>query len=331
MKIFITGGTGFIGANLALNYASEGHDVVVISKEATDAERENSSDLKAAGVAVLQGNITDHTLLRDAVQGVDLVFHIAAAMREANIPNSEFWNVNVETTRKLLDYSREAGVSRFVYCSSIGVFGKKPRKPTTEDTPCDPKDIYQVTKKAAEELCLNYQAEHQFPLSVVRPAEVYGPRDRRLVKLFRAIKAGKFAMIGSGKNHHHLVFIDDMLQGFRLAAERDEAIGGVFVIAGAESVPLTAMVDEISSQLDAGPPKLKIPLFPVYLAGALTEFACKPFRIQPPIYRRRVDFFRSDFSFDISRAREVLGYEPRFDLRSGIRETLLWCQERGLV
>jgi nucleoside-diphosphate-sugar epimerase len=252
-------------------------------------------------------------------------------MREANVPDSVFWEVNVEATRRLLQTAHKAGVGRFVYCSSIGAMGKTPAKPASEESPCEPQDIYQTTKRAAELLCLNFHMQHRLPISIVRPAEVYGPRDRRLLKLFKAISKGTFAMIGSGRNEHHLVYIDDMVQGFRLAAEREEAIGQIFIIAGDRSVTLRDLTRIIAQKLSVKPPWIRIPLLPVRAAAVVVERICAPLGVQPPIYPRRVDFFRSDYSFDITKARKCLGFQPAFDVERGIGETLRWYKERNLL
>lgn len=331
MRILITGGTGFIGTNLALFYRKQDHEVTVLSTEATDVEKENALDLRNSGVKTVLGSVTDQDLVASACEGIDIVHHIAAAMREANIPDQTFWHVNVDATRQLLDIARSMGVKRFVHCSSIGAMGKSPIKPATEETPCQPEDIYQVTKKAAEELCFSYQKEHSFPLSMVRPADVYGPRDRRLLKLFRAIKKGKFAMIGRGQNEHHMVYIDDLIQGMDLAARVDKAIGQVFILAGDAAVTINELASIVARELRVGPPRLKIPLFPVQATAVVMEKMCKPFGIQPPIYPRRVDFFKSDYVFDISKAKTMLGYRPQSDVVAGVKKTREWYEARGLL
>jgi nucleoside-diphosphate-sugar epimerase len=331
MRILITGGTGFIGTNLAIHYRNQGHDVAALSTEATDIEKENARDLRSAGVATILGSVTEKRIIEEACEGTDLVHHIAAAMREANMPDRSFWQVNVDATRQLLDIARSKKVRRFVYCSSIGAMGKSPRKPANEETLCQPEDIYQVTKKAAEELCLKFQKEHRFPLSIVRPADVYGPRDRRLLKLFRAIKTGKFAMIGSGQNEHHMVYIDDLVQGMVLAGHVEGAIGEVFILAGEAAITINRLTEIVASAQGVRPPRIKVPLFPVQAAAVVMEKICKPLGLQPPIYPRRVDFFRSDYVFDISKAKSVLGYEPQNDVTEGVNKTKAWYEERGLL
>ncbi len=331
MKVLVTGGTGFIGSNLALAYTRAGHQVLVVSKEATDAERENAQDLRQAGVEVVQGDISDRGLMAGCCEGVDVVHHIAAAMREANLPDQGFWEINVEATRWLLEVSRRAGVRRFIYCSSIGAMGKVMRKPADEASPCYPRDIYQVTKRAAEELCLRFHQEHRLPIAIVRPADVYGPRDRRLLKLFRAIRRGWFVMLGQGHNEHHMVYVDDLVAALLLAAEREVAVGEVFIIAGESPIRLEALVKMIAGLLGVSPPRLHIPLAPVQALAWAIEAVCRPLRIPPPLYPRRVDFFRSDYAFDISKAKRMLGYQPRYDLTEGMGNTLEWYRHKGLL
>lgn len=331
MRVLITGGTGFLGANLALAYARAGHQVVAVGKELTEAERENAADLRQAGVSVVVGDVTDTALMSQHCRGAAVVHHIAAAMREANIADSVFWEVNVEATRRLLDSARQAGVGRFVYCSSIGALGKTPQKPADETSPCEPEDIYQVTKRAAEELCLQYWREHGFPISIVRPADVYGPRDRRLLKLFKGVRSGKFAMIGGGNNEHHMVYVDDMVQGFLRAAEVEAAVGEIFIIAGEAPVTINRLVAVVAAAQGVAPPRLRVPLWPVQAAAVVVERLCRSLGVQPPIYPRRVDFFRTDFAFDIGKARRTLGYRPQYPLERGVLSTLRWYEQRGLI
>jgi nucleoside-diphosphate-sugar epimerase len=331
MNVFITGGTGLIGTHLALCYSALGHRVAVVSKEATEAERQNARDLQSAGVSVAQGTITDITLMRECLENAGLVFHVAAAMREANLPDRAFWEVNVDATRQLLEGARQAGVKRFVYCSSIGVLGKRPPKPANEESPCRPEDIYQVTKKAAEEACLEFHRQTGFPVTVLRPADVYGPRDRRLLKLFRAIKKGRFVRIGSGQNEHHMVHVDDLTEAFRLAVEAETAVGEMFIIAGERPVQVGRLIDLIAEATGGRAPAWGIPLGPVQAAAVVVEAVCRPLGVQPPLYPRRVDFFRSDYAFDIAKAGRLLGYQPRVSLEPGLRETAAWYEKNGLL
>ena len=298
MDVFVTGATGFIGSRLALRCLDAGHEVVALGQDRNPVESERARELEARGVRPETVSVTDREGLAQACRGVELVHHLAAAQHEANVPDRHFWEVNVEATRRMLERSRDGNVERFVYCSSIGVMGKSPPKPADETTPGKPEDIYQVTKKAAEEMCLEFQARHDFPLTAVRPADVYGPRDRRLLKLFKGVKTGRFAMIGNGRNVHHMVYVDDLVDGMVLAGERDEAIGEAFILAGDEATSVNDLTEIVAGDLGVRPPRVRVPLLPVQMAAVVIEAACRPFGIQPPLYPRRVDFFRTVQQFE---------------------------------
>ncbi len=134
MRVLITGGTGFLGSRLARRHIEAGDEVRVIAKEATELEASNGRDLRALGADVRVGDVCDESHVREAVQGVQRVYHIAAAMREANVPDDHFWEVNVRATERLLGFSREAGVERVVYCSTAGVVGTDRAVQTAEES-----------------------------------------------------------------------------------------------------------------------------------------------------------------------------------------------------
>ena len=223
MRVLITGGTGFIGSRLALRCLATGHTVKVVGQQNTAAEAANSKDLVAQGVDVMLASVTDRDCMDSAVQGVDVVYHLAAAQHEANVPDQHFWDVNVTGTRNLLDASAQAGVKRFVHGSTIGVYGGALTGIIDEESPLAPDNIYGRTKREGEQLVLSYQ--DRLPVVVVRIPETYGPGDYRLLKLFRAIHKRLFFMIGSGRNLHHLIYIDDLIAGLALAATAAQAPG----------------------------------------------------------------------------------------------------------
>ncbi len=166
---------------------------------------------------------------------------------------------------------------------------------------------------------------------VFRPGGIYGPRDLRFLKLFKAIKRKNFVMLGSGNVLYQLIYIDDLIDGIVLCGTRDEAVGQVYILTGESPLTLNQMVANIAQVLGVRPPWLRLPVWPVYLAGLGCEIICKPFRINPPLYRRRVDFFRKTRSFDISKAKNDLHFEPKTDLKSGLLRTAEWYQQQGYL
>ena len=322
MRVLITGGTGFIGSALCRHYLDEGHEVRALAKLATSAEMRNGEKLREAGVDLVVGDVGSRETIARASDGVDLVHHVAAAMREANVGREFYWQVNVEGTRYVLEEAARAGASQVVYCSSVGVYGDISGRRVDEESRCRPTNHYGETKLAAEALVKEFTGREQLPVVIVRPAEVYGPGDARLLKLFRMIQDRKFILFGRGEGKHHLVYIEDLVAAMALAGRRPELSGQTFVLAGEEPIELRKMIRLIAEVLDVEPPWRSLPLAPVMLAARIIEAVCRPLGIQPPIYPRRMDFFRHDWHFDISRCKETLGYTPRFDLRSGLERTI---------
>jgi len=138
-------------------------------------------------------------------------------------------------------------------------------------------------------------------------------------------------MIGDGNVLYHLTFVEDLVEGFRLAGEKEEANNEVFTIGGNGYLTLRELVDKISKILDKPTSKKSIPVWPVWIAGALCELVCKPFGISPPIYRRRIDFFIKDRAFDITKAKTILGYNPTTTLEEGLAKTAQWYKEKKLI
>jgi nucleoside-diphosphate-sugar epimerase len=164
-------------------------------------------------------------------------------------------------------------------------------------------------------------------VTIARPTGIYGPGDRRLLKLFKGVSRRRFFVLGSGDIFYHLTYIDDLVEGFRLCGEVPAAANRTYILAGGEVTTLNELIAIIAEQAGVVPPVLKLPVWPVWLAGAACEAICVPFGLEPPLYRRRVDFFTKSRAFDITRARVELGYAPQVGLREGIRKTLTWYRE----
>lgn len=325
-RILVTGATGFAGGHLCQRLARSGYVVRALVR---DPER--GVHLRRWGAEVLIGDLRDAEALRQATTGIDVVYHLAAVYRQANVSRKEMWAVNVEGTRNLLDAAVQAGVQRFVHCSSIGVHGDIKNAPANEETPYRPGDDYQKSKMEGERVALHYMAERRLPVVVFRPAGIYGPRDLRFLKLFRAIKRRRFIMLGSGQITYHLVYIDDLINGILLCGNKQNSTGHVYILGDQFPVTLNQLVQSIAQVLCVRSPRLRLPVAPVYLAGFLCELMCKPLGINPPLYRRRVDFFRKNRAFEISKAKKELGFEPITDLKTGISLTAEWYQKEGLL
>ncbi|MBT8294670.1 MAG: NAD(P)-dependent oxidoreductase [Ignavibacteriaceae bacterium] len=329
MKVLITGGTGFIGSRLAYRCKQRGDEVVILAQTNTPAEKQNTEELQRQGFTVVVGGITDKEKVAEAVETCDVVFHLAAAQHEANVADQHFWDVNVEGTRNLLDASINAKVKRFVHGSTIGVYGVEMQGELSETSALKPDNIYGVTKKAGEELVLSYK--DKLPVTAIRISETYGPGDRRLLKLYKGIKKRKFFVIGDGKNIHQLIFVDDLIDGMFQAAEKDAALGEIFVLAGGEILSTNEMVDIIANVLKVRKIAFRVPMWPFYLLAIVMEKTLRPLGIAPPLHRRRLDFFKKTLFFSNSKSSKLLGFKAKTDFKTGSETTISWYRDQDLL
>jgi nucleoside-diphosphate-sugar epimerase len=313
----VTGAAGFVGGHL-VKYLRD-RDIRV---RAMVRRREGSEALEQAGVELVVGDLTNPKSLGPAVESVRGVYHIAALFRQQGVPDSMFTDVNVEGTRRLLEASVAAGVQRFIHCSTVGVLGHIADPPATEETPYNPGDIYQRTKMEGEKIALDAFRSGRIPGVVIRPAMIYGPGDTRTLKLFRMIRRRTFFYVGRGEAHVHWIDVRDLAAAFLLAMRQENRNGEVYIIAGKRSVPLRRMAEEIASQVGVREPWIRLPVRPMQWAGSLCEAFCRPLGIEPPIYRRRVDFYTKSRSFDASKANRELGFEPTQDLAGEIGDII---------
>jgi nucleoside-diphosphate-sugar epimerase len=285
--------------------------------------------LARAGVALVRGDVRDPAALAAATADVDLVYHIAAIYRQAGLPDETYRAVNATAVKEIIEAAARAGVTRVVHCSTVGVHGDIAHPPANEDAPLDPGDIYQVTKLEGEELAREAGARLGIDVTIVRPTGIYGPGDRRLLKLFRGVARRRWVTLGAGDIYYHLTFIDDLVDGFHLCATHPAAANRTYILAGGEVTTLNALVELVAEGAGVPAPTLHLPVWPFHAAGAACEAICAPLGLEPPIYRRRVDFFTKSRAFDSTRARTEIGFAPRVGLREGIRRTLNWYREHG--
>ncbi|MEM8858226.1 MAG: NAD-dependent epimerase/dehydratase family protein [Chloroflexota bacterium] len=326
-KVFITGATGFTGGYLFKELVNRGYPVRALVRNKAKAKH-----LEAENVELVEGDLRDAEFLKQALDSIHTVYHIAAIFRQENLTEDDMFAVNVEGTRNMLDAAVAANVARFVHCSTVGVHGAPINIPADESADYNPGDHYQRSKVEGEKVAIEYMKKADIPVTIFRPGPgIYGPGEMRFLKMYRGVQKGRFIMFGSGEIHYQFIYIDDLVDGIIKCGTLDQAVGQIYILSGNEAVTLNEMTEIIADAVGSKPPRLRFPVMPLYYLGWVFEILYKPFGAQPPIFRRRVDFFRKDRAFKIDKARNELGYNPVVNTREGFMRTAAWYKENGYL
>ena len=327
MRILVTGGTGFTGKALVKRLIEEGHQVRALDyKEGLKTE-----ELRKWGAEVVIGSVTDKAVVEKSIQGVEVVHHLAAAFRELNVPDTYYHEVNVGGTSNVLEAAFRQGVKKFIYCSTCGVHGNIDHPPGGEDAPIQPADYYQATKFEAEPM-VNAFFKKGMKTVILRPAAIYGPGDpERFYMIFKRVAKGSFLMFGNGKTYYHPLYIDNLIDAFILSMEEGKGDGQAYLIADDEYLEIKNLVQKVGRSLGIEVKIKHYPIIPLIIAGHIFEKLYKPFRITPPIFPRRVDWYRQNRAFNIDKAKRELSYQPKIGIDEGLRLTAEWYKKEGYL
>lgn len=320
----VTGAAGFVGSHLCRELYAQGYQVRALHRPTS-----NLTSLQDLPIARVTGDVTDRRSLEAAFAGADVVFHIAALYREARFPDSEYFRVNAEGTRNVFEAALTCGVQRVVHCSTIGVHSHIEHPPADEREPYAPTDVYQESKVEGEKIALEYFRRGAIEGAVIRPAMIWGPGDTRFLKLFRGIARRRFPLIGAGTTMTHWILVTDLARAFRLADQVPAPNGEVYIIAGRRPVTLRHTCEQIAAELGTSLLPFSLPVWPIQAAGSVVEALCRPFGIEPPLHRRRADFFIKNRAFDCSKARNHLGFEAAQEFEQEVAQICAWYRSQG--
>jgi nucleoside-diphosphate-sugar epimerase len=338
MKILITGAAGFIGSHLAESLKSDGHRI-----RCTFLKGEDTSFLKQLGCELEEADLKDVSSLEKAVQGMDAVYHLAALSRyDAKVPDEEYYAVNAEGTRHLLELGRVYGVKQFVYISSIEALGlSQDGKPLVETSPSHPRNIYGKTKYEGELACREYFKKYNMDVRIVRPPTTYGPREYLILqRIFKPVSRGFFVVFGSGDALVEFCYIKNQVEGIKLAAQNGRP-GETYIISDAVPYRFKDVIFEMAGQMDKKIILLRLPYALSWLVAVAFESLSRvlkfyPFYVKqtgrPPFSRATLQWAAKSAIFcDISKAKNELGYRPKYALAEGLKETIEWYRKEGLL
>ena len=325
MNIAITGATGFIGKYLCRYLAQRGHKVTAIVRDSSKA------NLLTDKIRVEFGDVTKPDSLISAFSGSGVVIHLAALFNRPEASRNNYIAVNVEGTRNVIEAAIKNGIGHVVHCSTIGVATGAGSMPFSEDTPYSPIkwDKYETSKCEGEKLALEFHGRKGLSITVLRPAQVYGPGDRSKAKFYRMVKKG--IMINPGNTFKHPIYIEDLCEAFELAIRNDNLGGRIFIIGNEKPIKLTDLITIVSDKLGVKKPKVYLPALPMTMVFTMVESLCEVLGVKPPLFRRSMDFFTKSVVFDVSKARNELGFKDKTDMIAGVSQTADWYVKEGLI
>lgn len=320
MKVFVTGGTGFIGGEVVRQLRARGDDVVCLVRSA-----EKGRKLTALGCDLVAGDLSDEAAIRRGMEGCDAVVH-AAAMYEVGIPAKQrpaMYEANVRGTERVLEAALEAKIPKVVYVSTVGVFGNTHRKVVDETYEHPGKEFtsyYEETKLEAHRIAKRMIAERELPCVIVQPGGVYGPGDTsQVADLLEQFLAGKMPLLPFPELGICLSHVEDVAGGILLALDKG-APGETYVISG----PVTTMRDAIETVAGLTGRKAPKHAMPVGLMKAMTPIGPLVGKLmgQPPNLRELISSADGvTFWASHEKASHELGYSPR-GMEEGLRQTL---------
>ncbi len=325
--VLVTGSTGFVGGHLARRLVDLGADVRLLIRD--PETKPFATEMKAKGAIIIPGDLRDLESVTTAVTGTKFVFHIGAIFREAKFADSVYFDINVGGTKNILEAAMSAGTGRVIHCSTNGVHGGHSSTPISENAPFKPSDVYQESKVEAENVVMHAYRSGRVDVSIIRPAMIWGDGDLRFKKLFRGVARRRLPIIGDGNSWTHWIWVGDLVQSFLLAAITPAASGQPYLIAGRRPVPLHEVYETIADLAGVSVLPFKVPVKPIQLLGDLVESICRPLSIEPPIHRRRADFFIKHRIFDISKAQTELGFQPAADFTDECARLFRWYKDNG--
>ena len=324
-SILVTGGNGFVGRHIVAVLQDRGETVRVLALPAEDTRW-----LEQCGITVCRGDVRQPEAVAAAMRGADAVLHMAAMM-DVWRPMRDYYAVNVTGTRNVCRAALAEGVPRVVHVSSSSVYGVAIGRPAEESFPLAPfPDPYPVTKAGGDRLVQRMIAEDHLPAVIIRPDQIFGPRDGlHFGRMADRLRAGRSIIVGPGDNAVPFVYVTDAVEGLLLALDHPRAVGEAFNISSERPLTQQQILEAIARDIGASPPRVHVPYRALYAAGYLAErfAALRPSGQRPPITRLGVAFFGTDNRYAIGKARRELGFRPLVSVRQGIRLAAMWYRQ----
>lgn len=323
MKAFITGGTGFIGSHLVDRLLSEN-----IFTEIRCLVRSNEKWLQGKKYKKVVGDLNDLTALTKGIDGVDVIFHLAAIVKAKT--EKEFIQANVESTENLIRIAQKKGVKNIVVLSSLAAVGSSDGIPVTEETEFSPVSNYGKSKKAME-LMIHDLATKKDSIKIIRPPAVYGPREDQIYTFFKTFKSGICPIVGDGNQPRlSMVYVDDLVKGIILAANKTEqGIHTYFISGEQQDYSWNEIIGITTKVMGKKPFRIKLKPALVKKLASLIESASSLFGIYPVVNNEKANEMVLEWICSDQKAQNDLHYKAETTLEEGLSRTIHWYKKHN--
>lgn len=341
-KVFVTGGSGFIGSHLIDKLIKEGYEVTALVRKTSDL-----SFLPLEKVKLVKGDIREFASLKEGISGCVIVFHVAAFTSDWG-KESDFYEINVKGTRNVLRAANESDIKNVVLISTVAVLGEEDCAfAKSEESPYNPKmsyflsrffesdmNYYRYTKMLAEKEAISFSKNNGINLTVIRPVWVYGPREFHAgpYEFCRSVAEGCRILPMGKNNKFHVIYVKDLIDAIIKAAEKKLIGINIFNIGNTEVSNIREYFNLFCQHLEIKTPfyipfAIAYPLGIILEAVAKLKSACAPFLLT----RARVKMFYCNNIYSVTKSRKILGFSAETPLDEGIRETVDWWKENGYL
>ncbi len=325
MRALVTGANGFLGSWLARALVARGDDVRCLVRPGGD--RGLLVGAISGGATVVEGDVTHPASLGPALEGVEVVFHLAGIRRAST--RQDFFRVNAEGTRAVADAMCERGARRLVLAGSLAATGPSAGgRPRVEEDPFAPEEWYGESKAEAERLAFSYAG--RLEVTSCRPARILGPGDKENLTFFKLARQGVVLRLLGPERRLSMVDVEDVVDLLLLQAVRPEAVGEAFFCAAEETLTAEEMMRSIVTLLGVPPRVVPVPPLALKAVGAAADLISNATGRRLPVNRKLVrQLLAPGWTCSIAKARGRLGFNPRRGLQDSLRRSLESYQAAG--
>lgn len=322
LKALITGATGFVGSHLADKLINKNYEVYCLKRKTSSTKW-----LDGKNVKFVEGDLFSNDALENCIKDMDYVFHVAGVVKSKT--KEGFFKGNYKATKNLLEITEKVNknIKKFIFVSSLAAVGPAlTETPVNEDKKPEPITTYGISKMKAEEEVMKYK--DKFPVTIVRPPAVFGPRDTEILIYFKTFSSGLNSVIGFDKKYLSLVYVEDLADGIILAAEKEISKGNVYFLCFDKAYNWDEIGDVTSGILGKKAFKLRLPHSFVYSVGYIAElfsaFSKNPATLN---IEKCKDITQLRWTCSNEKAKKELGFLPKFTLEESFAKTIQWYKE----